>query len=100
MANTLEQMCYELEEGLRSLRMCGREYPDSKAFAKFLIRKEEDYEEFLELVAPLERDTFAPYVVDYLRDKRADRKFLGMTQRTSEYFKVTKKLMKSIEAGL
>ncbi len=100
MATTLEEMRHEMKKGLEKLRSLESIYPNSMAFADFLDAKERDYEEFLRIVSPLRRDTFAPYLVEYLRDIRADRKFFGMTQKTSEYFKVTKKLMKSIEAGM
>lgn len=100
MATTLEEMRCEMKKGLEDLRSLEHIYPNSRAFAYFLDAKERDYEEFLRIVSPLRRDTFAPYVVGYLRDIRADRKFFGMTQRTSGYFKVTKKLMKKIEVGL
>lgn len=99
MANNLEQMCQEMEIGLRALRAQKKNYPNSKAFRKFLAQKERDYKEFLELVRPLRRDMFAPYVVRFLREKRADRKFFGMTQRTKDYFKITQKLIREIEAG-
>lgn len=89
-----------MKRGLENLRSLEHIYPNSRAFAYFLEAKERDYEEFLRIVSPLRRDTFAPYVVEYLRDVRADRKFFGMTQRTSDYFKVTKKLMRDIEIGL
>lgn len=99
MANNLETMIKELKSGLCELRSHELDYPNSNAFRKFLDEKERDYEEFIRLVSPLRRDTFAPYVVDYIRKMGADRKFFGMTQRTKDYFKITKKLMKEIEAG-
>lgn len=100
MATNLDGMCFEMKQGLNTLRGLSKSYPNSIAFQEFLADKERDYEEFMKLVGPLSRTTFAPCVVNYLRSVNADKKFLGMTQRTSEYFKVTKKLMKSIEAGL
>lgn len=99
MARNLQQMFNEIEDGLHELRLLESKYPDSKAFGEFLARKEQDYREFLNLVRPLELSTFAPYVVEHLRSVGADRKFFGMTQRTKDYFKITKKLMKEIEAG-
>lgn len=99
MARNLQQMYNEIEDGLYELRRMKSKYADSKAFCEFLARKEQDYREFLNLVRPLELSTFAPYVVEHLRCAGADKKFLGMTQRTKDYFKITQKLMREIEAG-
>lgn len=98
MANTLDEMCREMRDGLVALRNLKVRYPNSRAFLNFLDCKERDYKEFVKLVAPLRQDTFAPNVVGYLREIKADRKFFGMTQRTKDYFKVTKKLLNEIAA--
>lgn len=98
MTNTLDEMCREMRDGLVALRNLKARYPNSRAFLNFLNRKERDYEEFLKLVSRLPKNTFAPAVVDYLREIKADRKFFGMTQRTKDYFKVTKKLLNEIAA--
>lgn len=97
MANTLSQMIYEMQGALQNLKSKRKYYPDSKAFARFLEAKTNDYNQFVRLVSELRQNAFAPEVVDFLKRKKAHYKFLGMTQRPEGYFKVTKKLLNEIE---
>lgn len=96
---TLDQLLKSLDDGLEALRKKELDYGMSKSFKKFLSDKEADYAEFISIVALYNRNEFLPNVVLDMKSRKIANKYIGMTQRGGEYFKITNKLLNQIEQG-
>lgn len=102
------ELLEDIQEGITDLRQAGKQFRGIKAFENFLEKKERDYIEFKEICCRFGRNNSLPDLVEYLKERTSDPgsnyykkyKYLGICDKGSQYFRMTKKVIKEINAEI